>query len=176
MLLKKPWTFGNATLLRVSPVSNPMHLWCRLIQQATMTLNLLRPARINSRLAAEAHLNGTFDYNRTSLAPPGTNVLVHKTSGNRRTWDPHGVDGWYIGAISEHFVATTKTVKLFPHNCAMPNTSSARCSHASSCSGSHTCTRESFSCCPSCHHRNRTATCYQPISRYFPNQHFASTQ
>ena len=32
----------------------PMHLWCRLIQQGTQTLNLLRPSRINPRLSAEA--------------------------------------------------------------------------------------------------------------------------
>jgi hypothetical protein len=25
----------------------PMHLWCRLVQQATQTLNLMRPSRIN---------------------------------------------------------------------------------------------------------------------------------
>ena len=115
----------------------PMHLWCRLIQQATTTLNLLRPARINTRLSAEAQLNGNFDYNRTPLAPPGTKVLVHETPANRRTWDPHGVDGWYIGAASEHYrchrvyVTKTraeriaKTVEFFPHSCAMPKTSSA---------------------------------------------------
>ncbi len=115
----------------------PMHLWCRLIAQATTTLNLLRPARLNPRLSAEAHLNGAFDYNRTPLAPPGTKVLIHETPANRRTWDPHGVDGWYIGAAPEHYrchrvyVTKTaaeriaKTVEFFPHNCAMPKTSSA---------------------------------------------------
>ena len=115
----------------------PMHLWCRLIEQATTTLNLLRPARINPRLSAYAQLNGAFDYNRTPLAPPGIKVLIHETPANRRTWDPHGVDGWYIGAAPEHYrchrvyVTTTraeriaKTVEFFPHNCAMPKTSSA---------------------------------------------------
>jgi hypothetical protein len=71
----------------------PMHLWCRLIAQATTMLNLLRPACLNPRLSAEAQLNGAFDYNRTPLAPPGTKVLVHETPANRRTWDPHGVGG-----------------------------------------------------------------------------------
>jgi hypothetical protein len=115
----------------------PMHLWCRLIEQATTTLNLLRPARINPRLSAHAQLNGAFDYNRTPLAPPGIKVLIHETPANRRTWDPHGVDGWYIGAAPEHYrchrvyVTATraeriaKTVEFFPHNCAMPKTSSA---------------------------------------------------
>jgi hypothetical protein len=115
----------------------PMHLWCRLIEQATTTLNLLRPARTNPKLSAYAQLNGAFDYNRTPLAPPGSKVLIHETPANRRTWDPHGVDGWYIGGAPEHYrchrvyVSKTraeriaKTVEFFPHNCPMPKTSSA---------------------------------------------------
>ena len=50
----------------------PLHLWDRLIPHATLTLNLLRPSRLNPRLSAEAKLNGAFDFNRTPLAPPGT--------------------------------------------------------------------------------------------------------
>jgi hypothetical protein len=115
----------------------PMHLWCRLITQATTTLNLLRPSRINPRLSAEAQLNGAFDFNRSPLAPPGTKVLVHETPANRRTWAPHGVEGWYIGAAPEHYRCyrvyipktraerTAKTVEFFPHDCAVPKTSSA---------------------------------------------------
>jgi hypothetical protein len=115
----------------------PLHLWCRLIQHATTTLNLLRPSRINPKLSAEAQLNGAFDYNRTPLAPPGTKVLVYENPGVRRTWAPHGVDGWYLGGAPEHYrchriyVPKTraeriaKTVEFFPHQCAMPKTSSA---------------------------------------------------
>ena len=50
----------------------PLHLWDRLIPHATLPLNLLRPSHLNPRLLAEALLNGTFDFNRTPLAPPGT--------------------------------------------------------------------------------------------------------
>jgi hypothetical protein len=115
----------------------PMHIWCWLIAQATTTLNFLRPARINPRLLAHAELNDFFGYNRTPLAPPGIKVLIHKTPANRRTWGPHGVNGWYVGAAPEHYwchrvylTATraepiAKTVEFFPHNCAMPKTSSA---------------------------------------------------
>jgi hypothetical protein len=115
----------------------PMHLWCRLIPQATTTLNLLRASCINPRLSAEAQLNGAFNFNRTPLAPPGTRVLIHETPANRRTWAPHGVDGWYLGAAPEHYRCyrvyvykavverIAKTVQRFPHKCAMPKTSSA---------------------------------------------------
>ena len=49
----------------------PLHLWDRSIPHATLTLNLLRPSRLNSRLSAEAELNGAFDFNHTPhLVPP----------------------------------------------------------------------------------------------------------
>jgi hypothetical protein len=57
----------------------PMCLWCRLIDQCTQTLNLVRPSCINPRLSAEAQLNGAFDCNKTPLAPPGTKVFIHET-------------------------------------------------------------------------------------------------
>jgi hypothetical protein len=56
----------------------PMHLWCRLILQATTTLNLLCQSHIIPRLSAEAQLNGAFDFNTTSLALPGTRVVIHE--------------------------------------------------------------------------------------------------
>jgi hypothetical protein len=55
----------------------PIHLWCRLIDQCTQTLNLMRSSRINPRLSAEAQLNGAFDYNKTPLAPPGRHKGPH---------------------------------------------------------------------------------------------------
>ena len=63
-----------------------LHLWNRLIPQETLTLNLLRPSRINPRLSAKAQLNGALDFNRTPLAPPGTKFLVFEAPGVCHTW------------------------------------------------------------------------------------------
>eukprot|EP00957_Ditylum_brightwellii_P052213 3959243-Ditylum_brightwellii.AAC.1 len=41
----------------------PPPLWCRLLLQVTLTLNLLRPSHINPRLLAEAQLNSVFSFN-----------------------------------------------------------------------------------------------------------------
>ena len=68
----------------------PLHLWDCLLSQATLTLNLLRPSRINPQLSAEAQLNGAFNFNRTPLVPPGTKALIFESSADRHTWDPHG--------------------------------------------------------------------------------------
>jgi hypothetical protein len=115
----------------------PLHLWDRILPQAITTLNLLRSSRLNPRLSAEEHLNGTFDFNRTPLAPLGTKVIIHKKPSERRSWAPHGLDGWYVGHAPEHYrcykifvtaTAATRvsdTVEFFPRVCQMPRPSSA---------------------------------------------------
>jgi hypothetical protein len=133
-------TFKNhfiAGLCSVDP-NFPLQLWDRLLSQATTTLNLLRAMQLNPRLSSEAQLNGAFDYNQTPLAPPGTKVIVHKTSSVRRSWPPHaGVDGWYIGAAPHHyrcwrvFIPQTAgerhydTVEFIPATVPKPQLSSA---------------------------------------------------
>jgi hypothetical protein len=56
-----------------------MSLLDRLIEQGLDSLNLLHASQINPRVSAYSQLNGTFDYNATSMAPPaGTRVLLHE--------------------------------------------------------------------------------------------------
>jgi len=40
----------------------PMHLWDRLLPQAEMTLNMLRPSRLVPEISAHAHLYGQHNY------------------------------------------------------------------------------------------------------------------
>ena len=113
-----------------------MNLFYRLIPHTALTLNLLRPSRLNPRLSAESQLNGAFDCNRTPLAPPVTRVVFHEAPGNRRTWAPHGVDGWYSGPNPDHYrwhrvyiprtraERIAKTVEFSPHDCPVPSSSS----------------------------------------------------
>jgi hypothetical protein len=83
--------------------SFPMHLWDRILPQAVMTLNMLKNSRINPKLSAATHIFGQYDFNRAPMAPPGTIIIAHETPGRRRTWAPHGKDGWYIGPALEHY-------------------------------------------------------------------------
>ena len=66
-------------------------------------LNLMRQSRINPKLSAYAQLHGIHDYNAQPVAPPGIQVLIHEKSTTRRTWAPHGVEGWYLGPAMEHY-------------------------------------------------------------------------
>jgi hypothetical protein len=77
--------------------SFPMHLWDRLLPQAVMPLNMLITSRIKPKFSAATHIFGQYDFNRAPMAPPGTRIIAHETPSRRRTWAPHGQDGWYIG-------------------------------------------------------------------------------
>jgi hypothetical protein len=132
-------TFKDHSIAGLSTTDKnwPMHLWCRLIPQALLTLNLLRQSRLNPRLSAEAQLNGTFDFNATPLAPPGTRVIMHEKSTVRRTFAPHGTGGWYLGPAREHYQCyrlynsktgherINDTVEFFPTQTNMPYRSAA---------------------------------------------------
>jgi hypothetical protein len=83
--------------------SFPMHLRDRLLPQAVITLNMLRTSIINPKLSASTHIDGQYYFNRALLVPPGMRIIAHETPSRRRTWAPHGKDGWYIGPALEHY-------------------------------------------------------------------------
>ena len=45
----------------------------------------------------------TFDFNKTTLDPVSTKVIVHEKPQSCLVWSPHGVDGWYIGQEMHHY-------------------------------------------------------------------------
>jgi hypothetical protein len=109
-----------------------MHMWDRLLPQPVITLNMLRTSRINPKLSASIHIDGQYDFNRAPIAPPGTIIIAHETPSRRRTWAPHGQDGWYIGLALEHYRCYTayinktrgervvETVDFFPKKIKLP--------------------------------------------------------
>jgi hypothetical protein len=117
--------------------SFPMHLWDRILPQAVITLNMLRTSRINPKISAATHLFGQYDFNRAPMALPGTRIIAHETPGRRRTWAPHGKDGWYIGPSLKHYRCYTvyitktrsnrivETVNFSPHKFKLPFPSSS---------------------------------------------------
>jgi predicted Abi (CAAX) family protease len=64
---------------------------------------MLRTSRINPKLSASTHIDGQYDFNRATMAPPSTRIIAHETPSRKRTWAPHGQDGWYIGPALEHY-------------------------------------------------------------------------
>jgi hypothetical protein len=41
------------------------------------------------------------------MASPGTRIIAHETPSRRRTWAPHGQDGWYVGPSLEQYQCYT---------------------------------------------------------------------
>ena len=66
-------------------------------------LNLLRASRTNNKLSAYAYLFGNLNFNTTPMAQPGTKVVAHLKPEQRKSWDPHGNNGWYVGPSLEHY-------------------------------------------------------------------------
>ena len=110
----------------------PLHLWCRLILLASITLNLLWLSRINPSLSAEECLSGVFDYNKTPVALPGCKVVVHESITNRGIWSSYSVDRWYVGIAPLYYRCHTiyilktrleriaKIVRFFSHKSNIP--------------------------------------------------------
>jgi hypothetical protein len=113
-----------------------LHLWDRLLPQAEITLNLMQTSRQHPQLSAAAHFHGLIDYNKTSFAPPGCNIIAHEKPAKRRTWAPHGQHGYSLGPAMHHYrcqnvyiLATASerivdTLEFFPQNSPMPQLSS----------------------------------------------------
>ena len=116
--------------------TNHLQLWYRLLQQATISLNLIKKSITISHLSSYTHIFEEFDYNCTPLAPPGTRVVIHKRPNDRASWASHGEDGWYIGKSIEHYICHTSyinktraesipdTVEFSPKQFNMPSMSS----------------------------------------------------
>ena len=48
-------------------------------------------------------MNGSFSFDATPMAPPGTEVLVHLKPSRRSSWSFHAANGWYIGPALKHY-------------------------------------------------------------------------
>ena len=114
-------TFKNHFLtgLATCPPNFPITEWDRLLDQALLTLNLLRTSRINTKLSAHAYLFGNHDFNKVPLLPPGTKIVIHNKPGKRPSWAFHGEEGWSIEPAPDHY----RCIK-----CYLPKTHSTRIS------------------------------------------------
>ena len=132
-------TFKNHFITILAGVDSkfPKNEWDKLLPQAEITINLLRSSRINPNLSAYEQMEGTFDYNKTPLAPLGIKTLAYEMPNSRASWAEHGKEGWYVGPAMEHYqcyevlikatkgIRTPPSVKFFPEHSEMPHNSSA---------------------------------------------------
>ena len=68
------------------------------MKQSEITMNLIQTSRTNPRLSAYAKIFGTFDFDATPMASPGTEIIAHKKQINVL----HGTNMEYQDIISAH--------------------------------------------------------------------------
>jgi hypothetical protein len=126
-------TFKNHFIAGLCSVDQnlPLRLWDRLLPQATLTLKIMRQYRLNPKVSAYIQLYGHYDFNQAPMAPPGTRIIAHEKPKQRAIWDPHGVDGWYLGPTTDRYrcyrvhinktqaYISVDTLELFPVKVAM---------------------------------------------------------
>ena len=65
----------------------PINLWDLLLPQTELTLNLLRQATLDPTRSAWSYFNGPFNYDATPIRPLGCDIIAHKKTGTRHSWD-----------------------------------------------------------------------------------------
>jgi hypothetical protein len=113
----------------------PDNCWDLLIPHTNLTLNIHRQSKLQPKLSAHTLIHGNFNFDKTPLAPPGCQVIIHDRTGHRLTWANRGTLGYYIGPALKHYRNYTcydsitkanrvsDTIEFFPHNLALPETS-----------------------------------------------------
>jgi hypothetical protein len=91
------------SVLAATDESFPPNAWDLLLQQVELSINLLRPCRSDQSISAWQRVCGPWDFRARPIAPMGTPVLVFESREERKSWDPHGKEGWYLGPAKEHY-------------------------------------------------------------------------
>ena len=79
------WKMHFKAGLASLPTEFPISHWCKLIPQANYTLNMLRPCRMNTSLSAHEAIEGSFSFDATPFAPPGTKTYIHLKPNRRES-------------------------------------------------------------------------------------------
>jgi hypothetical protein len=79
-----------------------LSLWCMLLEQTELTMNLLRQSNVAPKISAFAHVHGQQDYMKKPYTPIGCAVQIHVKPKNRWTWDTHTKAGFNLGLSMEH--------------------------------------------------------------------------
>ena len=81
-------TFKNHFIAGLCTVNKnfPLQLWCQFLQQAEISLNLLRTSRTNHKLSVYAIIERRVQIQQNPLAPSGTKAVLFDTLATRIPW------------------------------------------------------------------------------------------
>ena len=75
----------------------------RLVEQANITLNLLRIARSDPKILSYANLFKQFNFLARPMAPQRTKVVAYVKSSVRNTWELNGEIGWCVDPAIQYY-------------------------------------------------------------------------
>jgi hypothetical protein len=130
-------TFKDAFIAALATIDCkfPLQLWDKLAPQVQDTLNLLRTSQINPNLSTYEALNGPYNWDCYSLAPPRCKAVIYKAPAVCGSWASRGTDAWYVGPSTDHYRCNiyyvpemrayriSRSAELFPQHCQLPNLS-----------------------------------------------------
>jgi hypothetical protein len=73
----RTWKNHFVAIQARTPSTYRLSNWCKDLEQTNITLNMLRPCTTNPLLSTYEALKGMFSFNRTPMAPIGTEVMIH---------------------------------------------------------------------------------------------------
>ena len=100
-----------AILAGVAP-DFPRNLWDLLLPQTELTLNLLWQATLDPSRSTRAYFHGPFNYDATPIVLLGYNIISHKKTGARNSWDFRGAAGWNVCVAIQHYQCHTIVAKF----------------------------------------------------------------
>ena len=89
----------------------PRNLWDLLLPQAEQNLNFLRQATLDPSQSTWAYFHGALNYDATPIGPLGCDIIAHRKTGTRNSWDFCGAAGWYVGVALQHYRCHTIVAK-----------------------------------------------------------------
>ena len=82
----------------------PKFLWDQLLEQAELTLNLMRKVTTDPRKPAWEYLHvRSFNYDATPLGPLGISFIMHNKPSRLKYWDYRGRNGFSAGVVLNHY-------------------------------------------------------------------------
>ena len=70
-----------------------MNIWYTILNQATMTLNMMRSSRVHPNLSAYNEMHRALNFSKTPLEPIRIKVLVCEKESVRQSWVIHRIYG-----------------------------------------------------------------------------------
>ena len=76
------------------PPTFPIALWCKLLPQIDLSINIVRNFRQKPLLPAWAAMEGEYHFDLTPIALAGSEMLMHEKPGRRRKFGYNAKKAW----------------------------------------------------------------------------------